>query len=179
MHIALRSLAACVCVAALVPGCETDDEGDSLEANQQALREHVPLIPPELAVPEGSRFAFLRFAEGVQIYDCKDGAWVFRAPEAELYTLLGWPAGTHYAGPTWESTDGSTVKGARVAGVTVDAASIPWLLLQANGHGGEGRMADVSYVQRLFTHGGNAPSGACELGATVDVAYTALYTFYR
>lgn len=181
MHIALRIIA-CVCVAALVPGCATDEDSDSVAANEQALSTLVPRIPEELTVPEGE-LALLRFAYGVQIYDCKAAtegtAWTFRAPEADLYTLLGWPAGSHYAGPTWESTDGSTVVGARVAGVTVDAASIPWLLLKASANTGTGRLAKVTYIQRLFTRGGNAPSGACKLGDTVEVDYSALYAFYR
>jgi hypothetical protein len=185
MHIVRRSIAAWVCALALSQGCaaDTDHEG-SLEANEQALREHVPHIPPELAVPEGNHLAFVWFAEGVQIYDCKPGAdaapaWVFRAPEAELYNVLGWHAGKHYAGPTWEALDGSTVVGARVNGVTVDADSIPWLLLEAKTHAGSGKMSNVTYVQRLFTHGGNAPGGACTLGASVEVDYSALYAFYR
>jgi hypothetical protein len=186
MHIARGNIAACVCVAALVQGCATDVEQqeDTLEANEQALLDHVPRIPPELAVPKGNRFAFVTFADGVQIYDCKSvadaaPAWTFRAPEADLYGVFGWPAGSHYAGPTWEANDGSTVAATRVAGVSVDADSIPWLLLQASAHSGTGRMEKVTYVQRLFTHGGNAPSGACNLGASVEVDYSALYAFYR
>jgi hypothetical protein len=187
MHIALGSIAACVCVAALVQGCASDAEPadeEVLETNEQALREYVPIIPPELAVPAGTTLAFVRFADGVQIYDCKavedaDPAWIFRAPVAELYGLLGWPAGTHYAGPTWRARDGSTVVATRVAGVSVDAGAIPWLLLKGSAHAGEGKMGQVTYVQRLFTRGGNAPGGACELGASVEVDYGALYAFYR
>jgi hypothetical protein len=185
MHIARCSIAAYVCVAALVQGCASDtNQEDSLEANEQALLDHVPHIPSELAVPKGNSLAFVLFADGVQIYDCKlvadaAPAWAFRAPEADLYGLFGWPAGSHYAGPTWEANDGSTVVGTRVAGVSVDADSIPWLLLRGSAHTGVGRMAKVTYVQRLFTRGGNAPSGSCTVGAAVEVDYTALYAFYR
>lgn len=108
-------------------------------------------------------------------------AWVFRSPEAELIGLFGWPAGKHYAGPTWEALDGSTVVGKRLAGATVDAGAIPWLLLQASAHAGNGRMSKVTYVQRLFTHGGNAPAEGCDadhVAAVAKVDYTALYAFY-
>ena len=35
----------------------------------------------------------------------------------------------HFAGPTWQHQDGSSVVGQLVKPVTVDAKSIPWLLL--------------------------------------------------
>ena len=35
----------------------------------------------------------------------------------------------HFAGPTWQDLDGSSVVGQLVKPVTVDAKSIPWLLL--------------------------------------------------
>ena len=55
---------------------------------------------------------------GVQIYECKPAKdepkrfeWVFKAPEAELFDNTGKRIGRHYAGPTWESNDGSKVVG--------------------------------------------------------------------
>jgi hypothetical protein len=57
-------------------------------------------------------------ASGVQIYDCSASKadpskfeWVFRAPEADLFDGTGKKIGKHYAGPTWESNDGSKVIG--------------------------------------------------------------------
>jgi hypothetical protein len=124
---------------------------------------------------------------GVQIYSCSAAAggpaWAFRAPEARLVDRRGRFAGTHRAGPTWEALDGSSVLGAKVEAATPDPAAIPWLLLRAaSHHAGSGRMADVTFVQRLQTSGGVAPSGGCS-AATVDVVarvpYRAIYCFYR
>jgi hypothetical protein len=142
-------------------------------------------LPPSLAVPAGHELAFALDAEGVQIYACTvsggSHAWVFQAPEAQLSETSA-PAGKHYAGPTWEATDGSKVVGAKVDGVTPDAAAIPWLLLRASSKAGSGRMAEVTYVQRIKTSGGNAPSGGCDAdhaGAATRVPYRAVYCFYR
>jgi hypothetical protein len=127
-------------------------------------------------------------AHGVQIYSCNATSattygWVFQAPEATLYNPGGQVAGTHYAGPTWQADDGSTVVGKKLAAYTADASSIPWLLLQAVSHGGDdGRMTPVSYVQRLDTVGGKAPATGCDASHVGDVArvdYTATYFFYK
>jgi len=187
MRIASLQIAGLIALT-VTNGCASDigDAEDTLEANEQALASHVPVIPQELTVPEGNRLRFVLFAEGVQIYDCKvvaeaAPAWVFRAPEAELFGLFGWPAGKHYAGPTWEGLDGSKVVGKRVAGASVDASAIPWLLLEASAHEGSGRLSKVTYLQRLFTRGGNAPATGCDadhVAAVAEVDYTALYAFY-
>src|SRR5215216_504531 len=73
-------------------------------------------IPDTLAVPSGNVLLFKTAASGVQIYTCaaqaddpETLAWTFKAPEAELLNELGQTVGTHYAGPTWEGNDGSTV----------------------------------------------------------------------
>jgi hypothetical protein len=143
-------------------------------------------FPVTLRPPAGNALAFGFQADGVQIYECagKDGAfaWTFRAPEARLVGLAGELAGTHYAGPTWEATDGSKVVGVKVEGATPNPDAIPWLLLRAASHAGSGRMADVTFVQRLQTSGGNAPTLACDAahqGAVTRVPYQAAYCFYR
>jgi len=137
-----------------------------------------------LALPAGHALDFAFDATGVQIYECRAGvaqpAWTFVAPEATLYDRRGQIAGKHYAGPTWEATDGSTVLGARVAGFVVDSTAVPWLLLSAAAHTGSGTMAEVTYVQRVATTGGVAPATGCDsgtLGAVARVPYTASYCF--
>jgi hypothetical protein len=180
-------LAALLGLHALYAGCaaEVAEPDDELEATSEALKSQLPVIPEGLGVPAGNKLAFVLDGVGAQIYDCKAAAdggasWVFRAPEAELFRH-GRLAGTHYAGPTWEGLDGSTVVGARVSGVTVDASAIPWLLLKGTGSG-KGRMGKVTYLQRLETVGGLAPSSGCDattVGAVADVEYSALYVFYE
>jgi hypothetical protein len=160
--------------------------GEAVGSQDDALSSGcAPTVPPALAVPEGNKLAFHLDAIGVQIYGCQatatGPAWVFSAPEARLLNHGGHVVGTHYAGPTWEAKDGSKVVGARVAGATVDPTAIPWLLLSAASHEGNGRMQDVTFIQRLDTAGGLAPSTGCDadhVGAVVRVDYAATYFFY-
>jgi hypothetical protein len=125
----------------------------------------------------------------VQIYQCaaqKDEpvrfSWTLKAPEAVLRNDVGKPFGRHYAGPTWEANDGSKVVGEQVAKVEAPASdSIPWLLLRIKSAAGRGVFSTISFVQRLRTHGGNAPAAGCEqsqAGKEVRVPYSALYRFY-
>ncbi|HKU43456.1 MAG TPA: DUF3455 domain-containing protein [Polyangiales bacterium] len=148
-----------------------------------------PSVPEAIRVPAGNKLAFDADAEGVQIYSCQlaaDGsgaaAWTLKAPDATLYGKRHRVLGTHYAGPTWEALDGSTVVGARVAGVTPDASAIPWLLLSAASNSGDGLMSKVTFIQRSNTSGGLAPQSGCDanrLGTEIEIAYTATYNFYR
>jgi len=183
--LSLSCLAALLFAACAVDGSDAASD-DAVDQSAEALKQRLPTIPDALAVPAGNKLAFALFGDGVQVYDCKtnaDGAavWTFRAPEADLFSGKHL-AGIHYAGPTWEALDGSTVVGTRVAGVTVDASAIPWLLLSAVSPDQHGRMAGVTYIQRLETVGGLAPTTGCDamqLGAVAEVDYTALYAFYK
>lgn len=95
----------------------------------------------------------------------------------------GKPIVRHYAGPTWESLeDGSQVAASKLEAFTEDSSAIPALLLKASSHHGAGRMAEVSFIQRLETTGGLAPRAGCDAehaGAESRVPYTASYYFYR
>jgi hypothetical protein len=143
-------------------------------------------LPAGLAAPAGNELAFELQAVGVQVYACSATsgapAWTFQAPEATLAGPDGQAAGKHFSGPTWEGTDGSRVVGAKVAAAIPDPSAIPWLLLGASSHVGGGRMADVTFVQRVATSGGNAPAGGCDashVGKVARVPYRAAYCFYR
>src|SRR6267143_4786951 len=75
----------------------------------------LPDIPSTLRPPAGQVVYLEALASGVQIYECMTKPaepltyeWGFRAPEAVLVDRSGNPFGKHYAGPTWESEDGST-----------------------------------------------------------------------
>jgi hypothetical protein len=137
---------------------------------------------PNIQVPEGNVVAFHVYAVGVQIYQWNGSAWVFVAPSARLFADAGYhgQVGTHYAGPTWESNSGSKVLGARQAGCTPDPKSIPWLRLGAVSSQGPGIFHRVSFVQRVNTVGGIAPSSPGSTnGQMAEVPYTAEYYFYR
>ena len=64
-----------------------------------------------------------------------------------------------------------------------NSGAIPCLLLQSIGNqegptGGK-LLANTTFVQRLNTKGGAAPTSACTVGQTQLVGYTADYFFYR
>ena len=128
-------------------------------------------------------------AQGVQIYECrakKDQPggyeWAFVAPEADLFDARGNKIGKHYAGPHWESTDGSKILGTvkeRANAPTSDA--IPWLLLAAKSVGPDGSFSKVTSIQRVNTAGGVAPATGCSQadgGNPARINYTADYYFF-
>ncbi len=149
----------------------------------------IPAVPDALKVSPNEVPLFLVKARGVQIYECrakKDNPtqfeWVFIAPEADLFDAKGNKIGRHYSGPTWESNDGSLVVGSVRASVpSKDMGAVPWLLLAAKYHEGNGVFSEVTYIQRLETTGGKASAGGCSqtnLGEKLRVPYIAVYYFY-
>jgi hypothetical protein len=137
-------------------------------------------VPDNLKPSAGESLAMIVPANGVQIYECRDGKWAFVAPDAALFDTAGKPIGKHYAGPVWEAADGSKVAGAVQSRADAPSANdIPWLLLSARSVGGEGAFSRVTSIQRVQTVGGVAPKGACaEAGAQARVKYTADYYFF-
>lgn len=127
-------------------------------------------------------------ASGLQIYVCQAGTdgkptWTLKAPEAELHDQQGAIIGRHYAGPTWKDNDGSEVTGKAVARVdSPDSDSIPWLLVTATGHSGNGVFSHVTSIQRIHTKGGLPPPAAdcnaSKQNLEVKSSYTADYYFY-
>jgi hypothetical protein len=143
-----------------------------------------------LAPPSGARKLFEFSADGVQIYVCKSKdeaqkepafAWVFEAPQAVLFDGQGKQAGTHFKGPTWELSDGSSVTGELAAKQpSPKAGSIPWLLLKVKSHQGTGALGTVSFIRRVDTVGGAEPAEGCDAaqkGETARVPYSATYQF--
>jgi FtsP/CotA-like multicopper oxidase with cupredoxin domain len=88
-------------------------------------------VPDTIAVPAGNTAYLSGHATGVQIYACTATGWTLEAPRAVIRDKNGHVLLTHYAGPTWEARDGSTVVGRRDAGVNVDPTAIDWLRLAA------------------------------------------------
>ncbi len=160
-------------LVALVAGCASSTMG----------------VPDNLKPPATEKLSLAAQATGVQIYECnasKDDParfeWIFKAPEAELFDRAGNKIGRHYAGPTWESNDGSKVVGelkARDNGP--DPNAIPWLLLSAKSTSGTGVLSQTKSIQRVDTVGGKAPAEACgptQAGRVARVGYKATYYFY-
>jgi Protein of unknown function (DUF3455) len=156
---------------------------------QMAVGQHLPRpdVPEKLAVPASEELVLQAHATGSQVYICQAGvdqklAWVLKAPEAELFDSYGAAIGKHYAGPTWKHRDGSEVVGKVVARQDApDATAVPWLLLTATGHSGNGVLAGVASIQRIHTKGGQPPQTGCDqshIGAETKSAYSAEYYFY-
>ena len=143
-------------------------------------------VPPQLQPPAGEQLLLQVHAKGDQIYSCKaDGAqfaWTLKAPDATLFDKDGKPFGKHFAGPSWEATDGSRVTGKAVANApSPDPDSIPWLLVNIVTHDGNGVLSRATSIQRLNTKGGKAPASGCDAahaGQELRVPYTADYLFY-
>ncbi len=136
--------------------------------------------PPSSSVdaPAGTMLLLEAAGDGAQVYTCTNGHWTLKAPDAKLLDEQGKVIGTHFAGPTWKLEDGSEIKGKAIANrPAADASSVPWLLVQAVPGSGSGKLANVLYIRRTETHGGAAPSKACDSGEE-RVPYTAKYSFY-
>jgi len=159
--------------------------GLALQANGQMIPS--PTVPEKIKAPGGEAVVLMAHASGSQIYVCQAGtdgkfAWTLKAPDAELRDNQGAVIGSHYGGPTWKYKDGSTVAGKAAARVdSPDSGSIPWLLVTATGHSGDGLFSRVTSIQRVNTKGGAAPADTCDAtkqGAESKSAYTADYYFF-
>ena len=146
-------------------------------------------VPDKLKPGATESLAKIVPAKGVQIYECrakKDHAgayeWAFVAPEADLFDGHGNRIGRHYAGPHWESSDGSKILGMVKERADAPAAdAIPWLLLSAKSVGPAGSFSKVTSIQRVNTAGGVAPKTGCSQATAATparVEYTADYYFF-
>ena len=145
-------------------------------------------VPDKLKPPANQSLAMIVPAKGVQIYECrakKDQAngseWAFVAPEADLFDISGKKIGRHYAGPHWQSTDGSKIAGTvKESADAPQADAIPWLLLVTKSVGPQGSFSKITSIQRVNTVGGVAPKTGCSqstVGTTARIPYAADYYF--
>ena len=156
-------------------------------AAQPAAAQTIPSDLPAALRPAGLSAYLEVAAKGVQIYTCgknADGAWAwsFKAPEAELTDIKNTPIGKHYAGPTWEGSDGGKVVGAAKANAPSPAGSIAWLLLDIKSREGSGQFTAAQAVLRVNTTGGVMPKDGCDEannGKDARVPYTATYLFLK
>ncbi|KAA6456005.1 DUF3455 domain-containing protein [Acidobacteria bacterium AB60] len=139
-------------------------------------------------VPEGAHSVLQARGEGVQVYSCNAAPsgqkWTLKGPDAKLLDSSGQVIGTHFAGPTWKLNDGGQVQGEAIGNkASPEAGAVPWLLLRAKPGTGTGSLAGVGYIRRTETHGGAAPGTGCDAasdaGKTVQIPYSATYTFYE
>ena len=171
-----------------------------------------PPVPATIQVQAGN-IAFLEgHAVGTQNYiclpcaistTCPSGfAFALFTPEATLFKDNDKQLITHFFSPnpfengmiraTWQdSKDTSTVWGGRAISSTdpdfVAPDAIPWLLLPEagvqEGPTGGKTLTATTFIQRLNTSGGVAPSVGCasstDVGTKAFVPYTADYFFYK
>jgi hypothetical protein len=93
--------------------------------------------------------------------------------------------------PTWQSSlDSSVVWGGEIGSISAgtdascpNTGSIPCLLLNAvatrRGQSDVDLLSRTTFIQRLNTKGGSAPTGSCKVGDQALVPYTADYYFYQ
>jgi hypothetical protein len=179
-------------------------------ATENALA--APPVPTNLQVPAGNTLFLKGQAQGTQNYICLPSAsgfsWTFFSPQATLFLTFKFLGGdvrqqiiTHFLSPnpseggtpraTWQSSLDTSAVWARAIGSSTDpnfvaSGAIPWLLLQAVGTqpGTTGDvLAHTTFVQRLNTTEGVAPSTGCsqsgDVGVTALVPYTSDYFFYK
>jgi len=166
-----------------------------------------PPVPANIQVPEGNEVFLVGHGVGTQNYVCLASgfgvAYTLFTPQATLFNDQGEQLTTHFFSPnpvekgivraTWEdSRDTSTVWGRVIASSTdpkfVTPGAIPWLLVNVKDTGalagptGGDRLTRTTFIQRLNTVGGAAPSNCrtfADIGKQAFVPYTADYFFYK
>jgi len=168
-------------------------------------RPSVPSVPAGLEVSSAHRPYLVGHAVGTQNYICiqkANGAFAWNpwGPQATLFSNDDEQVITHYLSanpdesgeqrPTWQhSKDSSQIWAMPIASSSdpafAETGAIPWLLLRvvgdANGPTGGRRLGKTSYIQRVNTSGGLAPTAGCgsgNIGARALVPYTTDYYFY-
>ena len=164
-----------------------------------------PVVPDGLKVDAGHEAFLVGHGVGTQNYICQPAkslgrvAWTLFTPQATLFNDQHEQLITHFFSPnpdedgivvrvTWEdSADSSIVWAKAVASASVTATAVPWLKLQAVGSrvgptGGK-TLSRTTFIQRVNTEGGLAPTTDCDtptdIGRKAFVPYTADYFFYK
>ena len=168
-----------------------------------------PPVPPGLEVDPGNKVFLLGHGVGTQNYVCRPSGtgvkYVLFTPQATLFSEDGGQVITHFFSPnpfepntdpsvvapggtirvTWQHRDSSIVW-AKVKNSAVVTDAVALLLLekvgvQAGPTGGD-VLTKTTFIQRLNTTGGLAPSTGCasltDVGKEAFIPYTADYFFY-
>lgn len=165
-----------------------------------------PPVPATLQVPAGNKLFLVGHASGTQNYVCLPSGtgvrFVLFTPQATLFKESK-QVTTHFFSPNpmeggtiraaWQhSRDTSTVWGEVKPGHSssdpafVESGAIAWLLVtrvgSQDGPTGDNLLTATTFIQRLNTAGGLAPSTGCsaatDVGKQAFVPYTADYFFY-
>jgi hypothetical protein len=162
---------------------------------------HADPVPNNIKVPGGNTAFLEGHAIGTQNYICLPSGWTFFGPQATLFDADDRQVITHFLGPnpfesdtaraTWQhSGDTSTVWAMAIASSSnpgfVAPGAFPWLLLQVvgsqDGPTDGDKLSETTFIQRVNTVGGIAPSTGCtpsDVGQKAFVPYEADYVFYE
>jgi hypothetical protein len=176
------------------------------QEDQESSTIRPPRVPANIQVPAGNKVFLVGHAVGTQNYVCLPSGtgfnFVLFTPQATLFSDHDKQVTTHFFSPnpfeggtiraTWQdSRDTSTVWGETIQSSSdpnfVAPGAIPWLLLQRvgakDGPSGGDTLTGTTFIQRLNTSGGVAPSTGCSSSTNVGnqafVPYTADYFFYK
>lgn len=164
-----------------------------------------PDVPVDIRVEAPNVAFLLGHAIGTQNYECQPVAslgrvgWVLFTPQATLFDDPDGQLTTHFFAPNpeednlvvraaWQdSKDTSAVWGRQTGSVVVAADAIAWLRLEKAGTQvgptGGTTLAVTTFIQRVNTVGGVAPSTGCDvptdIGKKAFVPYTADYVFFK
>lgn len=164
----------------------------------------VPPVPPGLEIPAGNVAFLLGHGVGTQNYECQPAAslgqvaWSLFTPQATLFDDQGEQIITHFSSPnpaegrivrvSWQDSQDTSAVWARATAIaTVDPTAIPAVRLEVVGRqvgpNSGNTLFGTTFIHRLVTKGGLAPSTGCDLltdvGHRAFIPYTAEYVFYR
>ncbi|MFM0646984.1 DUF3455 domain-containing protein [Paraburkholderia bryophila] len=183
----LLALAACATTSRTPPTANESLPLDLRAGQNEVLQEVMTTHGDETYVCRRIKSDVPAAGAALQPGIARDGTQLLWDPlgsEALLVDARGQSVGTIAPGRYFLAYDGSYVIG-KVAGESqVGANALTWVRYTARfvaaRRPGEGRLADISSIQRIDTSGGLPPLPACELeGAHLLVPYGATYMFYR
>jgi hypothetical protein len=166
-----------------------------------------PAVPSSIAVPAGNQAVLKGRGVGTQNYVCLPAAtgfaWTLFTPQATLFNRSDKEITTHYFGPNpdeagtiraaWQhSRDTSIVWAQAKVPPSFDPAfvapgAVPWLLLEVvgkqEGPNGGDTLIETTFIQRVNTAGGLAPTTGCsalsDVGKRAFIPYSADYFFFE
>ena len=164
-----------------------------------------PNVPVDLEPPAGHDVFLRGHAIGTQNYMCLPSgagfAWTLVGPQATLFADNGRQSMTHFLSinpidnlprATWQHSRDTSSAWAKLSAASSDPAfvapgAIPWFKLEVvgtqDGPTGGDRLSETTFIQRINTVGGMAPSTGCavstDIGKRTFVYYEADYIFYK
>ena len=180
-------------------------------ANPHAARAQTapPAVPAGIEVPAPNQIFLVGRGVGTQNYVCQPSeslgrvAWTLFTPQANLFNDQADQLTTHFFSPnpdeagtvvraTWQDSRDTSSVWARAVAVSSDPAfvapgAIAWVKLEVvgtePGPTGGTTLTGTTFIQRLNTVGGLAPSTGCaiptDVGSKAFMPYTADYVFFR